>query len=86
MTRQRNRANLEKIMFCTCTMYRRCEGQLVNSLPGNIEVALSTEEPHVHLHLRVQVAHADLGLLLLLRGVLLHLPDGVKEEENQYRH
>ena len=62
------------------------EGELVISLPGNIEVALSTEQPHVHLHLRVQVAHADLGLLLLLRGVLLHLPDGVQEEENQYRH
>jgi len=40
----------------------------------------------VHLHLGVEVAHPHRLLLLLLRAVLLHLPDGVQEEQNQYRH
>ena len=55
--------------------------------PGNVEVPLGSEQPHVHLHLSVEVAHAP-GLLLLelLGGVLLHLADRVQEEQYQYRH
>ena len=52
-------------------------------LPGNIIVPLGPEEPHLHLHLSVQVADADLPVEKLLAAVLLHLPDGVQEEEDQ---
>ena len=37
-----------------------------------------------HLHLGVQVAHPLLLLQLLLAAVLLHLPNGVQEEEDEY--
>ena len=84
MTRQRKRANLSTArMICDLCdeMMMKCHS------PGNVEVPLGSEQPHVHLHLGVEVAHAP-GLLLLelLGGVLLHLADRVQEEQYQYRH
>ena len=55
-------------------------------LPCNIEIPLSSEQSHLHLHLGIQVTHAHSPSKLLLTRVLLHLPDGVKEEEYEDGH
>ena len=41
--------------------------------------------PPYHLHLGVEMAHPLLLLQLLLAAVLLHLPDGVQEEQDEDR-
>ena len=51
--------------------------------PGNEEVSLSSEQPHLHLHLCVKMTQANPPGDLLLAAVLLHLPDGVQEEQNE---
>ena len=51
-------------------------------IPSNVEVPLSSKESHVHLHLGIKMTHASGLLLLLLAAVLLHLPDGVQEEQD----
>ena len=56
------------------------------NLPSNVEVPLSSEEPHVHLHLSIEMTHSLSLLLLLLAAVLLHLADGVQEEQDQDGH
>ena len=55
-------------------------------IPSNVEVPLSSKESHVHLHLGIKMTHTSGLLLLLLAAVLLHLPDGVQEEQDQNCH
>ena len=55
-------------------------------IPSNVEVPLSSKESHVHLHLGIKMTHPSGLLLLLLAAVLLHLADGVKEEQDQDGH
>ena len=55
-------------------------------IPSNVEVPLSSKESHVHLHLGIKMTHTSGLLLLLLAAVLLHLPDGVQEEQDQDGH
>ena len=40
---------------------------------------------HLHLHLSVEVTESNPPVLQLLAAVLLHLPDGVQEEQDEDR-
>merc|ERR550539_413701 len=54
------------------------------SKASDVEVPLCPEAPHVRLHLNVQMTGSPGVLkLLLLVVILLHLSDGVQEEQNQ---